>query len=239
MINNFNEQNMSVNQPTIEINTENQNQEARVETDEEILEKARDYIVEIRKRDKEKIKIEGDLIIDSQGTWVDTNKYYNPIKDMFDNSFYAFLKLTKTINGFISHYTINEKINDLIKILKENYLKLKEQYSSNVDYEKQIEILSNAEILYMITYYIHRKIMVNKKDKNRYILPSRLIDFLYKTKDFGTIYYPDDGYHVAGKDFTSKYKLKDWKELKSLMTKIAIYIDDANGTACDNYFETE
>ena len=108
MFSNFNEQNMSVNQPTIEINTENQNQEVRVETDEEILEQAKNYIIEIRKRDKEKIKIEGDLIIDSQGTWVDTRKYYNATKDMFDNSFYTFLNLTKRINGFISYDIINK-----------------------------------------------------------------------------------------------------------------------------------
>ena len=209
-----------------------------METDEEILEQAKNYIIEIRKKKKKKIKIEGDLIIDSQGTWVDTRKYYNATKDMFDNSFYTFLNLTERINGFISYDIINKEIDDLIKTLKEKYLKLKKEYSSNVENNKKKKILSHAEILYMITFYIHKRLM-NKTDGKRYTLPLRLIDFLHESKNLDAIFYPSEGYFLAGSAFTSKYDLECWNELEKLMTKIAIYIDDANSFAHKNYFETE
>ncbi len=240
MFNNYNSQNANLNQPMTEINTlsQGQQQEVELEKDEEILEKAKNYIIEIRKRDNDKIKIEKETIVDPQTDDMKSTKYINPTKDMFDSSFYAFLTLIKKINGFISHYIISKKIDDLIEILREDYLKLKKQYSSNKDAHKQKQILLNAETLYMITLYIYMK-LINKKDKDRYILPSRLIDYLHRTKDFYTIYSPSEGYFIVGTDFTSKYKVKDWKKLEDIMTKITTYVIKADHTAYGNYFKAE
>lgn len=241
MFNNFNVQDVNINQPTIEINTENQNQEVRVETDEEILEQAKNCIIEIRKRDKDKIKIEGDVIIDPQtGTWIDTKKYYNPTKDMFDSSFYAFLDLTKKINGFFSYDVINKQINNLIKILKEDYSEFKKEYSSYVDYDMQKRMLSRAEALYMLTYYIHRKLM-NKNNTNGKKLPLILISFIREILNEGKKLemIVDANFTYCGPGFFPKFKGEDFAKLEILFQEMSICIEKANYAAHNNYFETE
>lgn len=154
-----------------------------MEKNEEILEKAKNYIIEIRKRDNNKIKIYEKLVEKQIGDRLfnEYKYYFIPTKDMFDTSFYTFMTAIKELNEFISYISyneINEKIDNMIKTLKDEYSEHKKKYTNHeLDSNKQREILRRTETLYMITFYVYKRLM-NMKDRHRYDIPLKLFSYL-------------------------------------------------------------
>ena len=154
---------------------------------------------------------------------------------MFDNSFYAFLDLIKRINGFFSYDIINKEINDLIKILKKEYSKLKKNTQVMLIILNK-KILSHAEAFYMLTLYIHKK-LISKKDPNRLKIPLLLIDFLHERRNLDII-VDGIGFYYFKDDFLSKFKEKDLHKIDEIIAKMSICIEKANEAAHKNYFNT-
>ena len=233
MFDNNNLKNADLNKPTIEINT--QDQETRIETDEEILEEAKNYIIAIRKRDNDKIKIYEEWVqVPPLGTVEMLNKYYIPNKNMFDSSFYAFLNLTKRINEYISYNEINKKIYNMIETLRQEYVEYKKEYTNHkLDSAGQRGILRRAEALYMITFYVHRR-LINKTDRHRLDIPLMLFNYLNEGTDLDKIF---DTYSLYLEDDFLRHKEEDRKKLEDFMSKIAIYLSKAEHSAHKNYFK--
>ena len=210
--------------------------------DEKLLTQAEMMIYQIRSNTKKDGKIVEYTYKDINGK-EQKGKKVPLTEEMFKDSFYSFLKLTKNINEKIEIPAIKKEIERQISILNNKYEIASKNIATDVEAKEEIlNLTSVAEALFMITYYINGK--TKSDDIDKITTPLDLIYYM-KTVD----YVGKLGIHNISKinqkvsEKKSMYYIPriadQFNKIEKLIAKINKYVYIAEQAATDYFKERE